>query len=56
MPTGVTHGGPEVMRRLAERDNDLVYWGQAQSPSHLIGLAAPGTLVTGIREFFRMIR
>ncbi|UBU16999.1 epoxide hydrolase family protein [Nonomuraea gerenzanensis] len=55
VPTGVTHGGPEVMRRVAERGNDIVYWGEGRSPSHMVGLAAPDTLVTGIREFFRII-
>ncbi|MEV0619893.1 epoxide hydrolase family protein [Nonomuraea sp. NPDC050404] len=56
VPTGVTHGGPAVMRRLAERGNDIVYWGQAHSPSHMVAMAAPGPLVEGIREFFRIIR
>ncbi|AQZ64731.1 Epoxide hydrolase [[Actinomadura] parvosata subsp. kistnae] len=56
VPTGVTHGGPEVLRRVAERGNDIRYWGKAQSPSHMVGMAVPETLVEGIREFFRTIR
>ncbi|WP_043638844.1 epoxide hydrolase family protein [Nonomuraea candida] len=56
VPTGVTHGGPAVLRRIAERGNDIVYWGQAHSPSHMVAMAAPGPLVEGIRQFFRMIR
>jgi pimeloyl-ACP methyl ester carboxylesterase len=56
VPTGVSHGGPALMRRIAERENDIVYWGNEHSPSHLVGLAAPGSLVAGIRAFFRMIR
>ncbi|MGR6921432.1 epoxide hydrolase family protein [[Actinomadura] parvosata] len=56
VPTGVTHGGPEVLRRVAERGNDIRYWGKAHSPSHMVGMAAPETLVEGIREFFRTIR
>ncbi|NJP87853.1 epoxide hydrolase [Nonomuraea sp. FMUSA5-5] len=56
VPTGVTHGGPEVLRRVAERGNDIRYWGKAHSPSHMVGMAVPETLVEGIREFFRTIR
>ncbi|MFB4275048.1 epoxide hydrolase family protein [Nonomuraea sp. MTCD27] len=56
VPTGVTHGGPAVMRRIAERGNDLVYWGEADSPSHMVAMAAPGPLVEGIRAFFRILR
>ncbi|SEG83229.1 Pimeloyl-ACP methyl ester carboxylesterase [Nonomuraea solani] len=56
VPTGVTHGGSALMRRIAERGNDIVYWGEAHSPSHMVAMAAPGSLVAGIREFFRMIR
>lgn len=56
VPSGVTHGGPPVMRRIAERDNDLVYWGDARSPSHMVAMAAPDGLVAGIRAFFRAIR
>ncbi|MFC7587382.1 epoxide hydrolase family protein [Nonomuraea antimicrobica] len=52
VPSGVTHGGPSVLRRIAERGNDLAYWGQAQSPSHMVAMAAPEPLVNGIREFF----
>ncbi|MFI7124331.1 epoxide hydrolase family protein [Nonomuraea sp. NPDC050153] len=56
VPTGVTHGGPALLRRIAERDNDIVYWGDAQSPSHMVAMAVPDSLVAGIRAFFRMIR
>ncbi|MEU8403902.1 epoxide hydrolase family protein [Nonomuraea sp. NPDC048892] len=56
VPTGVTHGGPAAMRRIAERGNDIVYWGTAQSPSHMVAMAAPGPLVDGIRAFFRIVR
>jgi pimeloyl-ACP methyl ester carboxylesterase len=55
VPTGVTHGGPPLMRRIAERKNDIVYWGQAHSPSHMVAMATPDTLVAGIREFFRIV-
>ncbi|MFB9628171.1 epoxide hydrolase family protein [Nonomuraea helvata] len=56
VPTGVTHGGSALMRRIAERDNDIVYWGDARSPSHMVAMAAPDSLVAGIRAFFRAIR
>ncbi|MEO3867225.1 epoxide hydrolase family protein [Nonomuraea sp. B12E4] len=56
VPTGVTHGGPAVMRRIAERNNDIVYWGEAHSPSHMVAMAAPDSLVAGIRAFFQLVR
>ncbi|MEV4469363.1 epoxide hydrolase family protein [Nonomuraea salmonea] len=56
VPTGVTHGGPEVLRRIAERGNDIVYWGRGESPSHMVAMASPASLVDGIREFFHILQ
>ncbi|TMR98165.1 epoxide hydrolase family protein [Nonomuraea basaltis] len=56
VPTGTTHGGPALLRRIAERENDIVYWGDAHSPSHMVAMATPDSLVAGIRAFFRMVR
>ncbi|WP_327583090.1 epoxide hydrolase [Nonomuraea sp. NBC_00507] len=56
VPTGATHGGPALLRRIAERKNNIVYWGDAHSPSHMVAMAAPDSLVEGIRAFFRIIR
>ncbi|NUO97300.1 MAG: epoxide hydrolase [Nonomuraea sp.] len=55
VPTGVTHGGPPIMRHIASRKNDLVWWGDAVSPSHMVAMAAPDSLITGIRTFFGML-
>ncbi|MFI7704788.1 epoxide hydrolase family protein [Nonomuraea sp. NPDC049480] len=56
VPTGTTHGGPALLRRIAERKNDIVYWGEAHSPSHMVAMASPDTLIEGIRAFFRIVR
>ncbi|WP_188194997.1 hypothetical protein [Nonomuraea sp. SYSU D8015] len=45
-----------VLRRIAERKNDIVYWGEAHSPSRMLTMAAPDTLVEGVRAFFRIVR
>ncbi|MCK2218019.1 epoxide hydrolase [Actinomadura sp. ATCC 31491] len=55
VPTGATHGGPALLRRIAERGNDIVYWGDGQSPSHMVAMAAPESVVTGVREFFGVL-
>ncbi|MEV5555999.1 epoxide hydrolase [Nonomuraea wenchangensis] len=55
VPTGATHGGPDLLRRIAERGNDVVYWGDGESPSHMVAMAAPATVVTGVREFFQVL-
>ncbi|MGP3955123.1 epoxide hydrolase family protein [Nonomuraea sp. 3N208] len=55
VPTGTTHGGPALLRRIAERKNDIVYWGEAHAPSHMVAMASPDSLVEGIRAFFRII-
>ncbi len=56
VPTGVSHGGPDLFRRLAERRNRIVSWGDGHSPSHMVAMAAPQSVVTGIREFFALVR
>ena len=56
MPTGVSHGGGPVFRRLAERGNDSAHWSDHESPSHTVAMADPGNLVRDLREFFRKLR
>ncbi|MFI7446845.1 epoxide hydrolase family protein [Nonomuraea sp. NPDC049714] len=56
VPTGVSHGGPRVFRRIAERRNRVVHWGGHSSPSHMVAMAAPDSLVTGVRDFFALVR
>ncbi|MGV9302915.1 epoxide hydrolase family protein [Nonomuraea sp. NPDC003727] len=52
VPTGVSHGGPSAFRRIAERGNDIVHWGDHEHPSHMLAMAAPDPLVADIRTFF----
>ncbi|MEU0568106.1 epoxide hydrolase family protein [Nonomuraea sp. NPDC005983] len=52
VPTGVSHGGPPLMRRIAERGNAITHWAGEHSPSHMVAMAAPGSLVGSIRSFF----
>ncbi|MFI6395790.1 epoxide hydrolase family protein [Nonomuraea sp. NPDC050540] len=52
VPTGVSHGGPETFRRIAERKNTIVHWNDLDHPSHMLAMAAPGPLAADIRDFF----
>ena len=51
VPTGVSHAGPGI-RRLAERNNNIVHWSDNDSPSHMVAMAVPDELVADLREFF----
>ncbi|MEV0379300.1 epoxide hydrolase family protein [Nonomuraea sp. NPDC050643] len=52
VPTGVSHGGSPVFRRIAERGNDVVHWQDLDHPSHMLAMAAPGPLAADITAFF----
>jgi hypothetical protein len=56
VPTGVSHGGPAIFRRIAERRNRVVHWGGHSSPSHMVAMAAPDSLVADVRAFFALVR
>jgi hypothetical protein len=56
VPTGLSHSGPPVFRKIAERKNTIVHWSDHYSPSHMVAMAQPGVLVGDIREFFREFR
>jgi len=56
VPTGVSHGGPSVLRRIASRKNDIVRWATHESPSHMVAMAVPDDVVTELREFFGDLR
>lgn len=56
VPTGVSHGGPAALRRIAERKNAIVHWAGRESPSHMVAMAVPEALVDDLREFFRTLR
>ncbi|MEU7899163.1 epoxide hydrolase N-terminal domain-containing protein [Nonomuraea sp. NPDC049152] len=56
VPTGVSHGGSALFRRIAERGNDIVHWGGNESSSHMVAMASPESLVGDLRLFFSMVR
>lgn len=56
VPTGVSHGGPALFRRIAERRNRIVHWAGEDSPSHMVAMATPDSLVSAIRAFFTLVR
>ncbi|PSK89668.1 pimeloyl-ACP methyl ester carboxylesterase [Murinocardiopsis flavida] len=56
VPTGVSHGGSAVFRRLAERGNDIVHWADNTAGSHMIAMSDPGPLAADIAEFFGKLR
>ncbi|MCO5997450.1 epoxide hydrolase family protein [Actinoallomurus rhizosphaericola] len=56
VPTGV-YSGPPGIRRLAERDNDIVHWGENRPPgNHFIAMELPEILAADIREYFGRLR
>jgi len=56
VPTGVSHGGPGIFRRIAARRNHLVHWGDHTSPSHMVAMAAPDNLIADLGAFFALVR
>jgi epoxide hydrolase len=52
VPTGVSHGGPQEFRALAEQKNDIRHWAGHESPSHMVAMAVPGSIIASLREFF----
>ncbi|MEV0151091.1 MULTISPECIES: epoxide hydrolase family protein [unclassified Nonomuraea] len=55
VPTGVSHTAIPLMRRVAERKNKIIHWGGHRSPSHMVAMAAPESLVESLRTFFGML-
>ncbi|WP_344578410.1 epoxide hydrolase family protein [Nonomuraea roseoviolacea] len=55
VPTGISHGGPDLFRRLAARRNRVVHWAGEHSPSHMVAMATPESLVESLRTFFALI-
>ncbi|SFQ64019.1 hypothetical protein SAMN05421810_11199 [Amycolatopsis arida] len=56
VPTGVYGGGPDLFRRLAERDNDVVYWPEGNPGDHFVAMEVPDALAADIRTFFAKVR
>ncbi|MEV0407856.1 hypothetical protein [Actinoallomurus sp. NPDC050550] len=56
VPTGL-YSGPPGIRRLAERHNDIVHWGENRPGSHhFIAMELPEVFAEDIREFFGKLR
>ncbi|MFG1732550.1 epoxide hydrolase family protein [Paenibacillus sp. 843] len=56
VPTGVSHGGGSVFRRIAEAKNNIVHWSNRESGSHMVAMADPDSLIEDIRVFFSKLR
>lgn len=52
VPTGVSHGGGSVFRRIAETKNNIIHWSNRESGSHMVAMADPESLIEDIRAFF----
>jgi pimeloyl-ACP methyl ester carboxylesterase len=58
VPTGVAVSTTQdiAIRRLAERDHNVVYWTESDEFGHFAALEAPDFLVYDVRAFFRGLR
>jgi pimeloyl-ACP methyl ester carboxylesterase len=52
VPSGVSHGGSPLLRRIAERGNRVVHWAGEHGDSHMVAMNSPEPLVRSIRTFF----
>ncbi|MFE3444661.1 epoxide hydrolase family protein [Nocardia sp. NPDC059180] len=52
VPTGTYGGGSALMRRLADKDNDIVHWPEGNTGNHFVAMEQPGAHVADIRAFF----
>jgi pimeloyl-ACP methyl ester carboxylesterase len=57
-PTGVAVFTPHdiAIRRLAERDHNIVHWTEFERGGHFAAMETPDLLVGDVREFFRRFR
>ncbi|GAA0852907.1 hypothetical protein ACFQVD_09855 [Streptosporangium amethystogenes subsp. fukuiense] len=61
MDRGEVHGvavfpGDAGVRRIAEREHDIVHWSEFDRGGHFAAMEAPDLLVTDVRAFFRLVR
>ena len=57
MPHGVAvFPGDAGVRRIAEREHNVVHWSEFDRGGHFAAMEAPDLLVEDIRAFFRMVR
>ncbi len=52
VPTGVYGGGSALMRRLAERNNTILHWPEANPGNHFVAMEVPDVHAADIRTFF----
>jgi epoxide hydrolase len=57
-PTGVAVAlnGDVAIRRLAERDHNIVHWSEFDRGGHFFAMEAPDLLIGDVRAFFRSLR
>jgi pimeloyl-ACP methyl ester carboxylesterase len=56
-PTGVAvFPGDISIRRIAERENNIVHWSEFERGGHFAAMEAPDLLVSDVREFFGGVR
>jgi hypothetical protein len=58
-PTGVALFANDValpVRRLAERDNNIVHWSEFDRGGHFAAMEEPDLLIDDLRTFFRQLR
>ncbi|MFC9893968.1 epoxide hydrolase family protein [Nocardia sp. NPDC127579] len=56
VPTGTYGGGSALMRRLAERDNDIVHWPQGNTGNHFLAMEVPRAHAADIGACFAKMR
>ncbi|GIH18465.1 epoxide hydrolase family protein [Rugosimonospora africana] len=56
VPSGVYAGGSALMRRLAERDNQIVHWPEGNTGGHFVAMEKPLAHAADIRAFFDRLR
>jgi epoxide hydrolase len=57
VPTGVAVSRHDItIRRLAERDHNVVHWTDLERGGHFLAMEEPGLLVDDMREFFGALR
>jgi epoxide hydrolase len=56
VPTGVSHGGPDAFRRIAERDNDIRHWSGLDAASHMVAMVDAARLAADVGGFFGTLR
>lgn len=55
VPSGVYGGGPDLWRRLAERDNTIVHWPQGNPGGHFVAMEEPHAVAADLRTFFDLV-